>query len=491
MICAGFMIVIISLLKPCEVVSAEGKKDTRQNEKPNIIILLLDCVRSDHLSCYGYARNTSPHIDALAAQGIKCNHAISQAPWTFPSVFSLLSGYYPYKHGAWYGIVLDKKQGNPLRKKSMIPSKTISLLPERLQKAGYLTWGFSTNPYINEERMQERGFDEFKLLLKAPAMEVVNYGIEKIRQAAESRNHFFLYLHFMDSHRPLQPPENYYNFFPTSDGEKNKSIHEEWKFERYLDQHEKEFRDYREHRISLYDGTIRYMDAEIGRLIAEFKNSKLNNETLVIIVADHGEEHWDHAEFEATHYHSCKKQGVGHGHTLFQELIRVPLIIANFYPKGKFRFQKWKPKEIQDVVQLIDVVPTLLDYIGLEPTASYDGNSLLPLIDGRRVPFFNDNARLEYRPIFSQTTASGIKTSLIEYPNKFIRSHKETDALFNLEEDSEEKINLIHEKRERTSDMLKKVLRFEEFKPPKTEEIPLSEDDLEKLKALGYIDSDT
>jgi len=490
MICACFVITTIFLLKPCEELGARGKKVTRHNnEKPNIIILLLDCVRADHLSCYGYTRNTSPQIDALATQGIKINYAISQASWTFPSVFSLLSGSYPHKHGAWYGTGLDKKQGDPLRKKLMLPSKTISLLPEQLQKAGYFTCGFSTNSYINDERMRERGFDEFKLLLKAPAMAVVNYALEKIRLFEKTGDSFFLYLHFMDSHHPLQPPEKYYNFFPASDGEKNRSIHEEYKYEQHQDQYGKKFDNYREHKISLYDGTIRYADAEIGRLITGLKNSKLTNNTLVVLLADHGEEFWDHAVFEAIHYPSCQKhQGTNHGHTLFQELIRVPLIITNFYPKGTFRFRKWKPKEIQDIVQLVDLLPTLMDMIDLQPVADCDGISLLPLIEGSRIPFFNDNARFKHRSIFSQTTASGIKTSLIEYPYKFIHAHKETNALFNLEKDCEESINLTHEKQERTSDMLKKVLHFKEFKPPETEEIHLSEDDLEKLKALGYID---
>jgi len=159
--CIGLLMVIIFLLKPFEVINDTEKIDMKQSRKPNIIILLLDCVRADHLNCYGYTRNTSPHIDTLAAHGIKFNYAISQAPWTFPSVFSLLSGYYPHRHGAW----LINKKGKSLRQKLMTPSKTILLLPELLQQAGYLTWGFSTNTYINEKRMKKRGFNEFNSLL--------------------------------------------------------------------------------------------------------------------------------------------------------------------------------------------------------------------------------------------------------------------------------------------------------------------------------------
>jgi len=485
--CVGLLMVIIFLLKPFEVIGDTEKSDIKQRRKPNIIILLLDCVRADHLSCYGYTRNTSPHIDTLAAHGIKFNYAVSQAPWTSPSVFSLLSGYYPHKHGKW----LIYKKGKSSGKKLMMPSKTISLLPELLKKVGYLTWGFSSNAYIDEHRMRNRGFDEFKYIVKAPAMEIVNYSIEKIRQAEKNGYKFFLYLHFMDSHHPLQPPEKYYNFFPTIDGKKNKTIHEGWQFKRYEEQQGNEFENYRDHKISLYDGTIRYTDAEISRLIAELKSASLMNNTLVILLADHGDELWDHAEFEATHYQSFQEwQGVSHGHTLFQELIRVPLIITNFHPRGESSSPEWQPTEIQDMIQLVDLVPTLLDHIGLSPIVDGDGASLLPLIHRRSFPFVNDNAQLNHRSIFSESTASGnLKISLIEYPYKFIYAYKETNALFNLDKDHNERKNLVNKKLRLASDMLENVLRFKEEKPPETEVIPLSKDDLEQLKALGYIDN--
>jgi len=486
--CVVILIVFIFLFEPLEIIDYTKKSNIEQRRKPNIIILLLDCVRADHLSCYAYIRNTSPTIDTLAAHGVKFNYAISQAPWTFPSVFSLLSGHYPYKHGKW----LIHKKGEPLWQKLMMPSKSVPLLPELLQKAGYLTWGFSTNHFINEDRMIKRGFDGFKYVWKAPAMEVVNYGIEKIRWVEKTGNHFFLYLHFMDSHPPLQPPEKYYNFFPASDGEKNKKIHENWEFKRYIDQQGNEFENYRDHKISLYDGTIRYTDAEIGRLITELKSSSLINSTIVILLADHGEEFWEHAEFEATHYQSFQKwQGVSHAHTLFQELIRVPLIITNFPPKEKSFSLQWQPTEIQDMVQLVDLVPTLIDHIGLSPIADCDGSSLLPLISGRPSSSFNDNIRLTHRSIFSQTTAGGnLKISLIKFPYKFIYAYKETNALFNLEKDPNERENLDSKNLKVASNMLRKVLRFKEDKPPETGEIHFSEDDLEKLKTLGYIDND-
>ena len=276
-----------------------SNKNENQKNRPNIIILLLDCVRADHLGCYGYHRDTTPHIDALAAQGTKFNKAISQAPWTLPSVVSLLSGCYPHRHGAGF----TSREGRYLKrnhKDLQMPSSSISLLPELLRQNNYQTWGFSTNLYADNRSLGKRGFDEFKFQLKAPAEKVVDYGINKILSVKNSKRPFFLYLHFMDAHHPIQPPGKYYNFFPCSDGKNNEKRHEWWEFKKREEQHGTSFENYREHKISLYDGSIRYMDEEIGRLITELAGSTLANDTIVVVLADHGDEFWDHADFQAS-----------------------------------------------------------------------------------------------------------------------------------------------------------------------------------------------
>ena len=142
------------------------------------------------------------------------------------------------------------------------------------------------------------------------------------------------------------------------------------------------------------------------------------------------------------------------------------------------------------MIKLVDLVPTLLEIIGLSPIADCDGNSLLSLINGRSLSSYNEDVRLNHRSIFSESTSSGnLKISLIEYPYKFIYAYKEVNALFNLEEDHKESKNLVNEKLRLASDMLKKLLRFKEDKPPQTEEISLSKEELEKLQILGYIDN--
>jgi arylsulfatase A-like enzyme len=465
--------------------------DKRLSKPPNIIFLILDCVRSDHLGCYGYVRNTSPNIDILAEQGVKFNNAISQAPWTFPSVFSLLSGCYPHKLGAWP----KKKTGTSLLQmfKLLLPNESIPLLPQILKKSGYSTWGFSSNPYINKNRMLNRGFDEFKYLWKAPAMEIVNYGIEKIRQSEKTGESFFLYLHFMDAHHPLQPPKEYYNLFPVGDGEKNRNIHEGWKFEKYAEQHGEQFDSYREHKISLYDGTIRYIDYEIGHLLTELKHSSHNADTIIVLLADHGEEFWDHAAFEAEHYRTFKgNHGVSHGHTLFQELIKVPLIITFFRSSCKNRSSEFLSGEIKKTIQLVDLVPTLLELAGLLPNADGDGTSLLPMIVKKHKSSCSIDTRLNCCSFSSEASCSGnmnIKIALFEYPYKFIYAFKEANALFNIKEDPYERDNLVNKKKILASEMLEKIYCLKNKEVKEAEEIFLSKEEIEELKALGYVDN--
>ena len=458
-----------------------------QKNRPNIIILLLDCVRADHLSCYGYYRDTSPHIDALASQGTKFNKTISQAPWTLPAVASFLSGYYPRRHGA--GINgLKERCVDPKFQNLHPPDASIPLLPELLQQNDYQTWGFSTNLFINW--IEKRGFHEFKYQYKAPANKIVDYGIEKLLYANESKKPFFLYLHFMDAHRPLQPPGKYFNYFPTSDGRKNKNIHEGWMFVRHEDQHGLRFKNYKEHKISLYDGSIRYMDAEIGRLIKTLKRLQLINNTVIVVVADHGEEFWEHAAFEAAHYQDPRNtNGIGHGHTMFQELLWVPLIVTNLDSTGKLSsFFKVRQKEIEDVVQLIDVFPTLLEKIGLQTPLDCDGRSLLSLVNRWRLPYFLNSPNFSSRSIFSESPGFGnLKISLLEFPYKCIYSYKEKNALFNLEEDPQERKNLFEGRPEIASDMLKKIHLIGNGSHEQVDKLSLSKEDLEALKSLGYI----
>jgi len=461
-----------------------------QKNKLNIIILLLDVVRADHLSCYGYYRDTSPHIDALASQGTKFNKAISQSPWTLPSVVSLLSGCYPHRHGAG----LTSLEGRSLErdhKNLQMPSASIPLLPELLQQNGYQTWGFSTNIYTDNRRIGKRGFVEFKFQLKAPAEKVVDYGIKKITSTKENKKPFFLYLHFMDAHEQIHPPEKYYNYFPTSDGKNNSKIHERWEFASHEKQRGIEFENYKEHKISLYDGAIRYMDDEIGRLIKFLKSSKLMSSTVVVVVADHGEEFWEHAAFEAVHYQDPRNwNGIGHGHTMFQELLWVPLIVTNLHSTGGFNaFLKKRQKEIENVVQLIDIFPTLLERIGFQNIPDCDGKSLLSLVNRWRLPFFLSGVRSSSRPIFSESPAYGnLKISLLEFPYKCIYSYKEKSALFNLEEDPQERENLFEDRLKIASDMLNKIHLIRNEMPGQTEKLSLSEEDLEALKSLGYIE---
>jgi len=402
-------------------------------KKPNIAVLLLDCVRPDHLGCYGYTRSTSPHIDELAKNGCVFNFAISQAPWTASSVASLFTGCYPATHGA--GVSSENEMFKFEEVSSVRgPLEPLTLMAEFFAENGYKTHFYSSNLLVHE-KFYKRGCQSFVCKCKAKASTLIDYAIENIQQAVATEKPFFLYLHFMDSHEPLRPPEPYFNFFRFNNL-KNKEVHIKWSFGKPAEQKGPNFSTYREQKICLYDGSIRYSDEQIGRLAAEIKNRRLMEDTIFVILADHGEEFWDHAKVEATHYHDPREiSGIGHGHTLFQELLHVPLIFA-----GVRTFKE---------------------------------------SDDDRAPV-----------IFSEFPAYGaLRISLIQYPLKYIFSLGEQDFLFNIQEDEEEKENLLFLKQEEASMLLKEIEKhYEQYSAHKDRKAePLGKDDIEKLKSLGYI----
>ncbi|RLA94931.1 MAG: hypothetical protein DRG25_01455 [Deltaproteobacteria bacterium] len=441
-------------------------------KKPNVVVLLLDCVRQDHLSCYGYKRKTSPNIDKLAKWGCKFNFAISQSPWTAPSVASLFTGCYPATHGA--GLPFENKMFY-FKASSTIrgPLESLPLMSEIFKDNGYETYFFSANALVNDN-FYKRGCRSFVCKNKVNAEEVINYAIKNIQKFKGTKKPFFIYLHFMDSHEPLQPPEPYFNLFQFN-GLKNTKIHKNWRFGKVDKQKGHDYSIYKEQRICVYDGSIRYADEQIGRLIGEMKKMGIMKDTIFVVMADHGEEFWEHAELEAAFYHDPRKMtGIGHGHTLFQELLHVPLIFAGpGVPAGK---------AINQPVRIIDILPTILELTDIPIPEHLEGRSLVKL--------FKEDQNYQSPMIFSEFPAYGtLRISLIQYPLKYIFSLGEQDFLFDIEKDKGETKNLLLSRQREAKVLLKKIKnhyqQYANEKDMKAE--PFSKEDIEKLKSLGYV----
>jgi arylsulfatase A-like enzyme len=327
-----------------------------RDPQPNVIIIGVDSLRPDHLGCYGYGRGTSPAIDGLARSGTLAEQAISQAAWTTASFGTILTSLYPSQHGA---------DGLSRRMRTSFPT-----LASLLKAEGYSTGAVVNAPLLSPSFGLDRGFDSY------------DAGPERGRTADETTadalrwldtvraSRFLLFVHYFEPHVPYAPPAPFDTLFDagyhgaladsvdlgiaSADGE-NLFEHLErlspadWA-----------------HIQALYDGEVATVDRAIGALLEGLRARRLDGRTLIVLLADHGEEFCEHGGFE-------------HGHSLHGEVVRVPLIFALPGRIGAGR-------RLARQVRLLDVTPTVLDLAGVPIPEQLEGASLAPLITGDGEP---------------------------------------------------------------------------------------------------------
>lgn len=288
---------------------------------PNIVLILVDTLRADHLGSYGYHRPTSPNLDRFAAENLKFSRAIAASPWTSPSVASIFSGLYPSAHGV--ADHTGKGKSNQISRYASVLSDEILTLAEALQSSGYATSAVIGNPWISESLGFAQGFDHFVTLNRRPAAEVSVAGLELIAKASEP---YFLYLHYMDPHEPYRIAQ--------SETTLAGGIDPPWGWSYPKDVLPE---------IAKYDRAIRSLDAEIGALFGALQKQGSWLETVVVFVGDHGQQFREHGAH-------------GHGYTVHTEETHVPLFIKAPGLSG----------EVETTVSTIDLYATLLDFANLE-----------------------------------------------------------------------------------------------------------------------------
>ncbi|MEM7048245.1 MAG: sulfatase [Acidobacteriota bacterium] len=330
----------------------EGSAVAATDERPNILWIVIDTLRADHLTSYGYERDTAPHIERLlASQGTLIETAYSQAPWTLPSAASYLTGRYP-------GDILGSSMSS-----FGIPSDVLSV-PERLADLGYRTAGFVANPTMHRGNGFARGFQTF--YTAPPANESMLRHADDVEgrvlpwlKAHQRRHPFFLYVHYLDPHDPYDNPDlvdGRSPWYPDYDGTiSGKWVHGVYTGKIPLTDPEKDIA----HLTALYDSEIAYVDRAVGRLLASIDPEVLSN-TLIVLTSDHGEELYDHG-------------GWKHGQTLYQEQIRVPLIL-------RWDGRIAAGRRLPGTVCLVDLAPTLIAAAGGTPDPALAGEDLLPVV---------------------------------------------------------------------------------------------------------------
>jgi len=327
-------------------------RPTDDKAQRSYLVVVIDSLRADHVGAYGYPRATTPRIDALARDGIVFDHAFTQAPWTKPSVASIFTSTYISVHR-----VLYSKQVIEGKDRSDILNEKFLTLAEAMQSGGIATGGFGQKIHLRPEFGFSQGFDGYDM--RARRAEGVNRAALSwlVRLRPER---FFMYLHFNDPHYPYKPRPEDAKFGSTSarvqiTGDTKRAFHEG---------KVKLTRDDMRQLEDLYDGEIHYTDRCVGELLDAISRLGYSN-LLVIVTADHGEEFLDHGD-------------ITHGQSLYSELVRVPFVVASPGPSGlPGDLAAYRGRHVGVPVQLIDIMPTLLELAGRPEPPGLQGRSLM------------------------------------------------------------------------------------------------------------------
>ncbi|MCU0286812.1 MAG: sulfatase-like hydrolase/transferase [Acidobacteria bacterium] len=396
----------------------------------NVILFTLDTLRADYVSAYVKGKADTPNIDKIASEGVLFETCIAQTPLTLPSHTSILSGSYPMYHQV-------RDNGGFL-----VP-ESLDFISEILQKNGFSTAAFIASYVLHSKWGVNQGFntysDDFDLTkykkislgnVQKRADEILGNAREWLTENKHKK--FFTWIHLYDPHTPYDPPSPFK--------------------EKYAG------RPYR--------GEVEYLDYELGLFFDWLKKEDIYDNTLIIMMADHGESLGEHDEDT-------------HGFFIYEPTVRIPLII-----RAPFSFPRHK---IKAVTESIDVAPTILEALGIPIPAAYQGQSLLNLLFGNDDRKRNDAYTETYYPRFHYGW-SELKAIYYNKNWKYILAPKQ--ELYNLQQDAHEKENLalkesVEARRARD--------RLQEFSAEKSqnarkvgEMLKLDKDDLQKLAALGY-----
>jgi len=446
----------------------------------NIIFIMVDTLRYDHLGCYGYhKKDISPHLDKLCKDSIQFSNAYSQCCFTAPSVASMFTSCYPSTHN----LLSHFPPSDNL-------DESFQTMAEILQKNDYHTAAIVAHPYIiNSKKGLTQGFKEWYAFLGEklvkdekqlyeelapnehpkgygygkPMTEFVIHWLDDHRQ--KSKEKFFLYIHYMDVHSPYDTvPENITFGYegPLTLKAKKQNIGT------FADISEKDL----SYLINLYDYEITYVDDCVGKILNKLNKIDKYRNTMIIFVSDHGDGFKEHGYLQ-------------HRAFLYNDLIKIPLII-------KLPHEKYKNTVIDQYVQHIDLLPTLADFLSIEDrNFKFQGNSLLPLISGIVDPYKN---RLIFSEVNRKQYEDGTFISIISNPWKLIYNPKKTIfKLFNMATDKKELYNIIDQEKKVVAQLKPKLIHWWEeqkynalkFKSGKG--TVLDERTKRALESLGYL----
>jgi arylsulfatase A-like enzyme len=343
----------------------------------NVILITFDDTRYDHMGFNGYSRNITPNIDILAEQSTIFTRAYTNTPWTTPSLASILTGLLPCEHGLRY---FDQR----------LDESTITL-PMILSMSGYYNVGYVSHFLITERHRFHRGFDiyDYSVLLKGnphkitTSKELSDRAIQSLENITKDENRtgpFFMWVHYFDAHDDFLRHSEF-DFGP-----------------KYVD---------------MYDSEIAFQDNQVGRFLNKIDESGIKNKTIIVVTADHGEEFFDHG-------------WVSHGHTLYEETVRIPLFI---YVPG------FKPEISDAIVTEIQITPTLLSMLSVY---------MPPNLKNQTIPYSGCKFEPYNATVYFESREFSNLTGILDNEYKLVQDNKRNSTkLFNLGDDPMENKNIL------------------------------------------------
>lgn len=417
--------------------------------RDNVVLVMVDTLRADHLGCYGYGRDTSPRLDELAGKGVLFESFYSVAPWTNPAVASLFTGRYPL--AVFPPLPHKRAIGVPL------PSQ-LSTVAERLRDAGYRTVALVDHPGINPRLQFDQGFERWHNLYREGGFDTwtvtdADFVLDRFETSLDElgEESFFLYLHLVYPHRPYAPPPPYDSMFGASSSRTGRA--------------------HREEMINAYDGEIRYTDELLGRVADALAGRRLQQSTWLMVTSDHGEGFWEHNQAE-------------HGNSFFNELTRVPLILVPPERLGVAGLRIGAP------ASLVDLKPTILGLAGVPTEEELAGRDL-------RLSWANpaefEAARWLFlaSPHSKDVEAAAVVRGNLKYIDR-LPWREPRPALFDLAADPGETENLAGLS-PRTREMHRRLQAHLQQAAEQRSgllreaEVELDEEVLDRLRALGYL----
>ena len=465
-----------------KVSNLQFSKPERRPGLPNIILIVWDTVRADHLSLYGYSRQTTPFLDQLAENSVVFERAYAPSPWTLSSHASFFTGLYSSEHHYIQGH-------NRL-------TADYTTLAEKLKENGYVTLAYSNNQGINRSSGLNQGFDRFvecpqmgfftgelldwswlrihnPKLLQDSGTEMTNRLLDLwLERLSRQKAPFFIFINYMEAHLPYPSVEEAFHFItdPVRARKINLEIINRNNWNNYICQIVSN--EVRTEIVNLYDGTIYYSDKKLSQFYSKLEKTNLLNNTILIVLSDHGELLGEHRLF-------------GHGFFLYEPLLRVPFLI--YYPRLV------KPTRVKKMVSLT-VLPKVIFSLS-----------------NNRIPEEMLDSEAEAEPIFAEASLgrielAGLKKAcpnrfdineldryqkaVIQWPYKLIWDSTDQDELYNIVQDQEELVNLVNQERQTYMKLNHLINLFRlKYPEPQAGEHPPSIDfqTRKALEALGYL----